>query len=113
MKEDVLHYVWRTPQLRVPVLMMFLVGTLTYETAVTLPLLAKQTFDGDAGTYGLFTGAMGVGAIIVGLGYAARMRVTPGLFLRLTFVLGVVMIVCGAAPTLWFEVAALVALGGV
>ena len=110
---DGLRYVWRTENLRVPVLMMFLVGTLTYETAVTLPLLAKQTFDGDAGTYGLFTGAMGVGAVVGGLGFGARMRVTPGLFLRLTFVLGLLMMVCGAAPTLWLEVAALVALGGV
>ena len=107
-----LGYVWRTPQLRVPVLMMFVIGTLTYETAVTLPLLAKKTFGGEAGTYSLFTGAMGVGAVIVGLGYAARMRVTRGLFLRLTFILGALMLACAAAPTLALEVAALVALGG-
>ena len=56
---------------------------------------------------------MGVGAVVGGLGFGARMRVTPGLFLRLTFVLGLLMMVCGAAPTLWLEVAALVALGGV
>ena len=110
---DGLRYVWRTPQLRVPVLMMFVVGTLTYETAVTLPLLAKTTFGGDAGTYGLFTGAMGLGAVVVGLGYATRMRVTRRLFLRLTFLLGALMLVCAVAPTLVLEVVALVALGGV
>lgn len=110
---DGLRHVWRTPQLQVPVLMMFVVGTLTYETAVTLPLLAKQTFGGGAGTYSLFTGAMGVGAIIVGLGYATRMTVTRGLFLRLTFILGLFMLACAAAPTLILEVVALVALGGV
>jgi MFS family permease len=41
---DGLRYVWRTPHLRVPVVMMFVIGTLTYETNVTLPLLAKKTF---------------------------------------------------------------------
>jgi MFS family permease len=107
-----LSYVWRTPQLRVPVLIMFVVGTLTYETQVTLPLLAKDTFGGGAGTYSLFTGAMGLGAVVVGLGYAARMRVTPGLFLRLTFVLSIFMLLCTVAPTQSLELVALVALGG-
>jgi len=107
-----MRYVWRTPQLRVPVILMFVVGMLTYETAVTLPLLAKDTFRGGAGTYSLFTAAMGVGAVIVGLGYAARMNVTRGLLLRVTVVLGVFMFACAAAPTQGFEIAALVALGG-
>lgn len=107
-----LHYVWRTPKLRVPVLMMFAIGTLSYETHVTLPLLAKKTFDGDAGTYSLFTGAMGVGAVLAGLGYAARMKVTPTLFLRICVVLGLAMLVAGAAPTLPIAVVALVTLGG-
>ena len=110
---DGLVYVWRTPQLRVSVLMMFLIGTLTYETAVTLPLLARDTFEGGSGTYALFTGAMGLGAVIVGLGYATRMHVTRLLFLRLTFLLGIFMLVCAVAPTLQLELVALVALGGV
>lgn len=110
---DGLAFVWRTPQLRVPVLMMFVIGTFTYETNVTLPLLAKGTFGGDAGTYSLFTAAMGVGAVIVGLGFAARMKVTPRLFLRVTVLLGGVMLLCGAAPNELVAVIALVALGGV
>jgi MFS family permease len=93
--------------------MMFVIGTLSYETNVTLPLLAKETFGGDAGTYSLFTGAMGVGAIIVGLGFAARMHVTPRLFLRVTIALGVMMLLSGAAPTVELMVVALIALGGV
>ena len=107
-----LRYVWRTPQLRVPVILMFVVGMLTYETAVTLPLLAKDTFKGGAGTYSLFTAAMGIGAVIVGLGYAARMNVTRRLLLQVTVVLGVFMFACAAAPTQGIELAALVALGG-
>jgi MFS family permease len=55
---------------------------------------------------------MGIGAVIIGVGYAARMAVTPRLFLRVTVVLGVLMLLCGAAPTLTLEVLALVGLGG-
>ncbi len=109
---DGLAYVWRTPQLRVPVVMMFVIGLLSYETPVTLPLLAKDTFGGDAGTYSLFTGAMGLGAVVVGIGFAARMRVTPRLFVRTTVVLGVANLLAGAAPSLPVAVVALVALGG-
>jgi MFS family permease len=79
---------------------------------VTLPLLAKDTFKGGAGTYSLFTAAMGIGAVIVGLGYAARMNVTRRLLLQVTVVLGVFMFACAAAPTQGIELAALVALGG-
>jgi len=107
-----LAYVWRTPQLRVPIVMMFVIGLVTYEIPVTLPLLAEETFAGDAGTYSLFTSAMGVGAVVMGLGYATRLQVTPRIFLRLTVVLGVVMLACGAAPNLPLAVAAMVALGG-
>lgn len=110
---DGFRYVWRTPQLRVPVLMMFVIGTLAYETQVVLPVFAKKTFGGDAGTYSLFTGAMGLGAVIVGLGFAARMNVTPQLFLRVTTALGIVMIACGAAPTELVAVLGLVVLGAV
>ena len=108
---DGIRYVWRTPQLRVPVLMMFVIGTLAYETNVVLPVFAKKVFGGDAGTYSLFTGAMGVGAVLMGLGFAARMRVTPRLFLRVTVLLGAVMLACGAAPNETMAVAGLVVLG--
>jgi MFS family permease len=108
-----LRYVRATPALRIPVAMMFVIGTLSYETNVTLPLLAKETFGGDAGTYSLFTVAMGIGAVIVGLAFAARMTVTPRLFLRVTVALGIVMVLSGLAPNVPLEVVALVLLGGV
>jgi MFS family permease len=110
---DGMRYVWSKPQLRVPVLMMFVIGTLAYETQVVLPVFATKTFGGDAGTYSLFTGAMGLGAVIVGLGFAARMNVTPRLFLRVTLLLGLVMVACGAAPNEAVAVGGLIVLGAV
>jgi MFS family permease len=55
-----------------PLLMVFLVGTFAAEFPITLPLLARTTFDGDGGTYGWMTSAMGVGAVTSGFVIARR-----------------------------------------
>ncbi|HXI02122.1 MAG TPA: MFS transporter, partial [Candidatus Saccharimonadales bacterium] len=67
-----LLYVWSTPALLVPLLMMAVIGTLAYEFQVSLPLVAKFTFGGDARTYGLLTALMGGGAVVGGLFTASR-----------------------------------------
>ncbi len=67
-------YVRRTPALAVPLLMMALVGCLAYEFQVVLPVVAQQTFAGDARTYGFLTAAMGLGAVVGGLYVAAYGR---------------------------------------
>ena len=68
------RYVAREPRLGVPLLMMAIVGTLAYEFQMTLPVLAKQSFGGNATTYGFLTAAMGVGAVAGGLVTATRGR---------------------------------------
>ena len=39
------------PEIALPLLMMAVTGTLTFEFEVTLPLLARDTFHGTATTY--------------------------------------------------------------
>ena len=51
--------------------MMAVIGTLTFEFEVSLPLLARGTFHGTATTYSWLIGSLGLGAVIGGL-YAAR-----------------------------------------
>jgi hypothetical protein len=67
-----LRYVRRTPTLRTPLLMMLLIGTLAYEFQVILPVMAENTFNGDAGTYGVMTAAMGVVPSSVACSWRAR-----------------------------------------
>ena len=94
-----LRYVAREPRLWVPLLMAGIVGTLAYEFQVTLPVLAKQTFDGNAATYGFLTAAMGPGAVLGGLFTATRGRV--GLPTMTFAAAGFGAILCVAvAPTL-------------
>lgn len=70
-----LAYVRRTPELYTPLIMMALIGTLAYNYPVTLLLMAKQVFQGDATTYSALTIALGSGAVLSGLWVAARGKV--------------------------------------
>ena len=106
-----LRYVRRTPQLLIPLLMMALVGTLTYEFQVVLPALATQTFDGGARSYGLITAAMGVGAVIGGLVSAGRRAtgIAPMVLASATF--GATDLLTAVSPTVGLAALSLVAVG--
>lgn len=69
-----LRYVAGTPGLAVPLIMMALIGMLTYEFQVVLPVVAREVLEGDASTYGWMTSVMGAGAVVGGLVVAGRGR---------------------------------------
>jgi MFS family permease len=103
-----LAYVRATPALAVPLLMMTLVGCLAYEFQVVLPVVASETFAGDARSYGFLTAAMGVGAVAGGLWVAARGRTGLGALTGAAAAFGVALTAAALAPNL---VVALVAMG--
>jgi MFS family permease len=103
-----LAYVRRTPALAVPLLMMALVGCLAYEFQVVLPVVAAQTFAGDARTYGFLTAAMGAGAVVGGLWVAGRGRTGLGALVVASTLFGAAMLLTALAPVLWL---ALVGMG--
>ena len=105
-----LSYVGRTPDLLVPLIMLALVGTLTYEFQVVLPLLARA-FGGGPGTYGLLTSAMGAGAIAGGLVVARRGRTGLRPLTSAAAMFGTAVLVTAAAPTAIVAAAALVVVG--
>ncbi len=107
------HYVRSTPTLSAPLLMMAVIGTLAYEFQVTLPLMARFAFQGDAGTYGLMTSFMGGGAVVGGLYAASRPPRSPTALSLLALVFGAVLLAASLAPTLPLELAALVLVGAV
>lgn len=106
-----LRYVRRTPELIVPLVMIAVVGTFTWEFPVTLPLVARFTFHRGAGTYGLMASVMAAGAVIGGLisarGRPARAR---GLGVA-AFGWGVAILAATAAPNVPLELVALVFVG--
>ncbi|MFC7451251.1 MFS transporter [Rhodococcus daqingensis] len=106
-----LRYVRRTPTLLVPLLMMALVGCLAYEFQVVLPVLARDTFGGDASVYGFMTAAMGFGAVVGGLFVAARGKTGIPALVGAATLFGVLIAAAALAPTLWLELVILVLVG--
>lgn len=104
-------YIWHTPVLRNVLLMMALVGALTYEFQVVLPLLATNTFGGDAGTYAHMMAAMGIGSLFGGLITASRGNPSPRQLLGTTLALGASMIVTAIAPNITAAIVLLVIVG--
>ena len=58
---DALRYAGGGQQLWLRLLMMSIVGLLAFNFAVILPVLARTTFHGSGGTYGLLSTMLSVG----------------------------------------------------
>jgi MFS family permease len=106
-----LRYVRRTPELALPLVLMAIVGTLTYEFSVSLPVLARRSLDLGAAGYGSMTAAMGAGAVAGGLVVAARGRTGLRPLVLAAAAFGVFVLAAALAPSLPFELAALVCVG--
>lgn len=59
-----LRYAAGRQQLWLPLLMMSVVGLLSFNFGVVLPVLAKDTFHGTGGTYGLLSAMLSVGSVV-------------------------------------------------
>ena len=103
--------VLRRPELRIPLGMMVVVGMLSFNFLVLLPLFARFTWHGTASTYALLTSAMGVGSIGGALVAGARGRVTPRILVTSAALFGVAQLVAAAAPSEGIQIVALIPLG--
>lgn len=99
------------PELRIPLGMMVVAGTLSFNFQVLLPLFARFTWHGTASTYALLTSAMGAGSVLGALAAGARNRTSPALLVGSAALFGAAQLLAAAAPTLAWQVAALVPLG--
>jgi len=105
------RYVWASIELRSTMLVMAVVGTLAFNFSVVLPVMARFTFHGDAGTYGSLTALMGAGAMVGALATASRLMPTPKLLAGSCLMFGITMTMAAAAPTLLTERVMMVAVG--
>lgn len=108
---DGFRYAWRTPIIRDALLMMTIVGTFTFEFSVALPMLAKFTFHGDAGTVASLMSAMGIGAVVGGLSTAGRRRTTMKALTIAAFGFGAADFLLAVSPTLPIALLAMVVVG--
>jgi MFS family permease len=94
------RYAWRTPNLRDPLLLVFVVGLLAYNFTVILPLFAQETFHGGAGTFALLTSLMAGGAVVGGLIVANRGRPNIHRLTGVGIAFGVMIGAVAVSPTL-------------
>lgn len=106
-----LRYVWRTPELRTPLLLMGVVGAVAYNFSVVLPLMVRFAFHAGAGAFGVLFSVMGAGAVVGGLAVATWGRATRRLLAGAAIALGGFLVLSAVAPTLEFEMAAMLPIG--
>jgi MFS family permease len=91
--------------------MMAIIGTLTFEWQVSLPLIAHFTFHGDARAYAFLTSAMGFGAAFGGVFIAGRKGISPGRLAGAALLFGAAVLAAACMPSLATAGLALVAVG--
>jgi len=106
------RYAWHTPNLRDPLILVFVVGLLAYNFTVILPLLAQGTFHGGAGTFALLTSLMAGGAVCGGLIVANRGKPNIHRLTGVGIAFGVMIAAVAASPTLVVACVLLVFMGG-
>jgi MFS family permease len=105
------RYVVSTPILGSTLLMMAIIGTLTFEFQVSLPLIAQFTFKGDAASYAFLSASMGLGAAIGGIFFAARKGIRPSQLVSAALLFGLAVLAAAFMPSLALAGLALVAVG--
>ena len=105
------RYVFSTPMIGAILLMMAIIGTLTYEFQVSLPLIAETTFKGDATSYALLTAAMGLGAAIGGIFFASRNSGSPFKLVGASILFGLAILAAAFMPSLTLTALVMVLVG--
>ena len=108
---DGLRYARSRQQLWLPLVMMALVGLLAFNFAVILPVLARTTFHGSGGTYGLMSTMLSVGSIAGSLGVGLLHHPRRRYLMIAALAFGVTMMATAAAPNVPLVCVALVLTG--
>ena len=104
---DGFRYVWRKPDLRAILIMLFLIGTFGLNFPIFISTMAVDVFHSDARGFGLLSSFMAVGTLSGALFAASREK--PGLtsLLAGSGVFGVGCTLAALAPGYWWFAAAL------
>ncbi len=106
-----LRYAWRTGGLRRPLVLMSVLFLFSFNYSVLMPLFAKGTFHGTAGTLGLLLAVAGVGSLGGALFMAAKPRPGERPLAWAAVGVGIVTTVVAVAPTLDVAVLMMLPLG--
>ncbi|MFC3962032.1 MFS transporter [Nocardia jiangsuensis] len=106
-----LRYARTRQQLWLPLVMMALVGLLAFNFAVILPVLAKDTFHGTGGTYGLLSTMLSIGSVAGSLAVGLVRHPRRVYLVAAATAFGACLVATAVAPNLGTACAALMATG--
>jgi MFS family permease len=93
------RYVWRRPDLKTILLMLFLVGTFGLNFPIFISTMSVTVFHAGAGQYGLLSSMMAIGSVIGALMAAARTEPGIPVLLAGAAVFGIGCAVAAAMPS--------------
>jgi MFS family permease len=105
------HYVMQDSAVRATMLLVACVSVFGQNFRVVLPILATSTFDGNAGTYGWLTAALGLGAVTGGVISAGAARPTQARLRLMCIAFCAVNIVASLVPNLSLAYVAMFLIG--
>jgi MFS family permease len=105
------RYVWRRPDLKAIVLMLFLIGTFGLNFQIFISTMSVKVFHAGASQYGLLTSVMAVGTIVGALLAAGREKPHFTLLMVGAAIFGLGCTLAALAPNAWLFGMALVMIG--
>jgi len=109
--QEGLRYVWRRPDLRAILIMLFLIGTFGLNFPIFISTMAVNVFHSDARGFGLLSSIMAVGTLSGALFAASRQKPSLASLLAGAGVFGLGCTLAALAPGYWWFGAALVVIG--
>ncbi len=105
------RYVWKRPDLKAILLMLFLIGTFGLNFPIFISTMAVTVFHAGAGQYGLLTSMMAVGTVAGALLAAGREKPHFALLLVGAAIFGLGCALAALMPNYWLFGMALVVIG--
>ncbi len=109
--QEGLRYVWRKPDLRAILIMLFLLGTFGLNFPIFISTMAVNVFHSDARAFGLLSSLMAVGTVSGALFAASRQRQSLASLMAGAGVFGLGCTLAALAPGYWWFAVALMIIG--
>jgi MFS family permease len=108
---DGFRYVWKRPDLKAVLVMLFLIGTFGLNFPIFIATMSIGVFHAGAGQYGLLTSIMAIGSVAGALLAAKRAKPDVVLLLAAAATFGFGCVLAAIMPTYWLFGLALTVIG--